>query len=185
VIRINLAPPRARQSFRGFRLEAPGFNLGLMFLLLYVVAVAGIGVYWWQLSRQEAALTAELDTAKRELQMLDPITTQAAKVREQLGEMEKRVKTITELTRDQSKPTRIFEAFASVVPSDLWITKMEERGNTLKVSGNAFSASAVSDLMANLRASGKFKEVDIVVSRQELTKTPRLVDFEVTCRFES
>jgi hypothetical protein len=35
---------------------------------------------------------------------------------------------------------------------------MEERGSMLKVSGAAFSAIAVSDLMANLRASGKFKE---------------------------
>jgi Tfp pilus assembly protein PilN len=71
------------------------------------------------------------------------------------------------------------------VPNDLWITKMEERGNMLKVSGSAFTAAAVSDLMSNLRASGKFKEVDIVVSRQDLVKTPRLVTFEVTCRFES
>ena len=62
---------------------------------------------------------------------------------------------------------------------------MEEKGNVLKVAGAAFSPVAVSDLMANLRASGKFKEVDIVVSRQDLAKTPRLVTFEVTCRFES
>jgi len=40
-------------------------------------------------------------------------------------------------------------------------------------------------LMTNLRASGKFKDVDIVVSRQDLAKVPRLVTFEVTCRFES
>ena len=39
--------------------------------------------------------------------------------------------------------------------------------------------------MQNLRASGRFKEVDIVVARQEITKTPRFVTFEVTCRFES
>jgi hypothetical protein len=38
--------------------------------------------------------------------------------------------------------------------------------------------------MANLRASGKFKEVEIVVSRQDLGKSPQLVTFEVTCRFE-
>jgi len=79
----------------------------------------------------------------------------------------------------------MFDAFASVVPNDLWVTRMEEKGNILKVTGTAFSAVAVSDLMANLRASGKFKEVDIVVSRQDLGKTPRLVTFEVTCRFES
>ena len=185
MIRINLAPPRARQSLSGFQLRMPGLNLGFLFLVLYVVVLGGIGTYWWQLYREESRLAAEIDTAKRELKMLEPITTQASKVREQLADMQNRVKTIADITRDQAKPTRIFDAFASVLPNDLWITRMEERGSTLKVSGTAFSEVAVSDLMSNLRASGKFKEVDIVVSRQDLVKSPRLVTFEVTCRFES
>jgi len=35
--------------------------------------------------------------------------------------------------------------------------------------------------MANLRRSGKFKDVDLIVSRQDPTKTPRTVTFEVSC----
>ena len=54
----------------------------------------------------------------------------------------------------------------------------------LKLSGTAFSTTAVSDFMSNLKASGKFKDVDIVVSRQAIDKTPSLVTFEVTCKFE-
>jgi len=46
------------------------------------------------------------------------------------------------------------------------------------------STAAVSDFMANLKSSGKFKDVEIVVSRQALDKTPSLVTFEVTCKFE-
>jgi hypothetical protein len=38
--------------------------------------------------------------------------------------------------------------------------------------------------MANLKASGKFKEVDLVESRQDLGKSPRTITFEVTCEFE-
>ena len=185
MIRINLAPPRARQAFGGFSGFSFQLNLGVIFLVVYIVVLGGLGAYWYQLSRDQSRLTAEIDAAKRELKLLEPITTQASKVRDQLGDMQKRVRTITDLTKDQTKPTRIFDAFASVVPNDLWITKMEERGNTLKVTGTAFSEIAVSDLMTNLRASGKFKEVDIVLSRQDLVKTPRLVTFEVTCKFES
>ena len=184
MIRINLAPPSARKG-RPFRLRLPAFNVGLIFLILYVAAVGGIAVHWWQLSKEETRLTDEIDRAKRELAMLKPITDQASKVKDQLADLQKRVKTIEDLTKDQAKPIRMFDAFASVVPNDLWITRMEEKGNTLKVAGSAFSAVAVSDLMTNLRASGKFKDVDIVVSRQDLAKIPRLVTFEVTCRFES
>jgi Tfp pilus assembly protein PilN len=54
----------------------------------------------------------------------------------------------------------------------------------LKIAGSAFSTTAVADFMANLKSSGKFRDVDLIVSRQDLSKAPRLVTFEVTCRFE-
>jgi len=184
VIRINLAPPQQHHGIRDFRLQMPSLNLGIVFLVVYVAAASGITIYWSQLYREEARLTAEIDKAKQELTRLMPITAQQAKVKDQLADLQKRVKTIQDLTKDQSKPIRILDAFATIVPNDLWVTRMEERGNILKVSGTAFSSAAVSDLMANLRASGKFKEVEIVVSKQDLNKTPRLVTFEVTCRFE-
>lgn len=185
MIRVNLAPVGPRKGGGGMQFHMPALNLGLIFLVAYVVAVVGGGVYWWQLSREETRLTGEIDRASREIAMLKPITDQAAKVKEQLADLQKRVKIIDELTRNQSKPIRILDAFVSIVPNDLWITRMEGRGNVLKVTGTAFSASAVSDLMTNLRASGKFKDVDLMVSRQDLAKSPRLVTFEVTCRFES
>jgi len=42
----------------------------------------------------------------------------------------------------------------------------------------------VSEFLNNLRQSGKFKDVDILVSRQDLSKSPIMVTFEVTCRYE-
>ena len=184
MIRINLAPPRQSQGFREFSFQLPGLGLGVVFLAAYVVAASGITIYWAQLYREETRLTDAIAKANAEIEVLKPITTQAAKVKDQLADLKKRVATIEDLTKDQSKPIRILDAFAGVVPNDLWVTKMEERGNVLKVTGTAFSAAAVSDLMTNLRASGKFKEVEIVLSRQDLNKSPRLVTFEVTCRFE-
>ena len=38
--------------------------------------------------------------------------------------------------------------------------------------------------MANLKACGKFKDVDIVDAKQDLTKSPRTITFEVVVRFE-
>jgi Tfp pilus assembly protein PilN len=78
----------------------------------------------------------------------------------------------------------LIDSFADAVPNDLWITRLEDTGALLRVSGTAFSATAVSNLMSALRASGKFKDVDIVVSRRDLDKAPSVVTFEVTCRFE-
>ena len=117
MIRINLAPPRERQGIRDFRLRMPSFNLGMLFLAVYLLAGGGIGAYWWSLSSAEARLTGEVERAKRELASLQPITTQVQKVKDQLADLKKRVKVIEDLTKDQSRLIRVFDAFASVVPS--------------------------------------------------------------------
>jgi Tfp pilus assembly protein PilN len=71
-----------------------------------------------------------------------------------------------------------------MLPKDLWLTRLEERSGVIKFGGTAYSSTALSDFMSNLRASGKFKDVDLVEHRQDLTKSPRTITFEVSARFE-
>jgi Tfp pilus assembly protein PilN len=184
MIRINLAPTGARSRGQA-RVRMPAPNLGLLFLVLYVVAGAGLGFYWLSLSRQEVQLRADVERANQELNTLRAISGQSAQVKAQVAELRQRVKTVEELTRNQGRPITLLDAFADAMPPDVWITGLEEKAAVLKVTGSAFSTTAVSDFMANLRRSGRFREVDIVVARQDLAKTPSLVTFEVTCRFES
>lgn len=183
MIRINLAPTVARR--RGFRLALPRLNLGVIFGLVYLVAVLGIGAYWWSLAADEKRLSAEVDRTSKELATLKAAIGAGGKIKDQAADLRKRVAVIDELTKNQTRPIRLLDAFVEVVPRDLWVTGFEERGTALRVSGSAYSAAAVADLMSNLRASGKFKDVDLLVSRQDLAKTPSHVIFEITCRFET
>lgn len=185
MIRINLAPARPRKRGAGFALALPSFNLGLLFGVLYLAALGGVGWYFMKLSSDETRLQAEVAQATTRLTTLTARVGQESKIKTMLPELQKRVDAITELTKNQSRPVRVFDAFADTLPRDLWITGFEDRNGVLKIIGTSFSTTAVSDLMTNLRRSGKFKDVDILVSKQELQKTPRLVTFEVSCRFES
>jgi type IV pilus assembly protein PilN len=182
MIRINLAPPRER--FRA-RLGWPTRDLGVLFGVAAVVIAVGVGGYAWSVFREERRLTAEIDTGARELTTLTTVVGPAAKMKEHLADLQARLKVIQTLTKDQSRPLFLIDAFADVVPADLWITGLEEKGSVLRMTGTAFSATAVSNLMTALRASSRFKDVDIVVSKRDLDKTPSVVTFEVTCRFET
>jgi len=187
MIRINLAPERARRrgaGFKGIKLGLPAFNLGWMFGVIYLALLLGIGGYWWVLTSTQARLTADIERAQKDLSMLQQQIGQESKVRDQANELRKRVDVIEALTKAQGHPTLLAEAFAGVLPNDLWVTAFEERSGQIKVTGSAFSATAVADFMSNLRASGKFKDVDLVVSRRDLARPSPLVTFEVTCRFE-
>jgi Tfp pilus assembly protein PilN len=184
MIRINLAPSGGARRRAAIRLPAPSLNLGVLFGVVYLAAILGIGAYWWSLSAEKARLAADVARATTEVASLKATIGQGTNVRNEVADMRKRVEVIESLTRGQSRPILMFDAFVDLIPRDLWVTALEDRGSILKVTGTAFSPTAVADLMSNLRASGRFKDVDIVVSRQDLTKTPRLVTFEVTCRFE-
>ena len=186
MIRINLAPPESRPRRSGAKLTMPmpEFNLGMLFVVMYLGTAAGLGAWWWTTTEREADLTSRLTSANAELATLKQRVGQVATVRQQVAELKKRIEALDELTRTQARPVLLFDALADVVPRDLWLTGLEERGNTLRIMGTSYSTTAVADFMSNLRSSGRFKDVDIVTSRQDITKTPRLVTFEVTCRFE-
>lgn len=183
MIKINLAPTGGRAR-PGFQLRMPSFNLGLVFVVVYIAALAGISAYWSHLATQEKRLTTEIEKMSRELTSLRAVTGQLAQVKAQAAELKQRVQVIADLTKSQGRPLRFLDAFVDNIPKDLWITGIEEKGSVLSFRGTAFSTTAVADFMQSLRASGRFKDIDIVVARQEIVKTPRLVTFEVTCRFD-
>jgi len=188
MIRINLAPTqsRRRRVGAGFGLSftLPAFNLGVLFGLVYALVIGAIGVYWFGLFAYEAKLAREIERATRENEQLKATLGAGANVQPQLVEMRKRVQVLEQLMKDQGRPIQLLDAFVDTLPDDLWITGLEESSDVLKLRGTAYSTTAVADFMSNLKKSGRFKEIEIMVARQDLAKAPSLVTFEVTCRFE-
>ena len=184
MIRINLAPAEARRRRAGFKLPELRINLGIIFLVVYVLAGGGVGWWWWGLTADEKRLADEINQMNTENEALKTKINAGTNVQAQLSEARRRVQVIEELTKGQARPILMLDAFADAMPRDVWITAMEDRGGAnLRITGNAFSTTAVADFMANLRAADKFKDVDIISSKQDLSKSPSLVTFEITCRF--
>lgn len=184
MIRINLAPAEVRRRRAPLKLPELRFNLGVLFLVVYLIAGGALGYWWWTLRGDEQRLATEIDQMNKENEGLKTKLSAGTNVQAQLNEARRRVQLIEELTKNQARPIMMLDAFADVIPRDLWVTGFEDKGAVLRVTGNAFSTTAVADFMANLKASGKFKDVDLIVSKQDLTKSPSLVNFEVSCRFE-
>src|SRR5262245_46961722 len=102
MIRINLAPERGRRrkvGFKGIKLGLPAFNLGMLFGVVYLALVLGIGMYWWFLISTKASLTEKIDNANRELTALKAQIGQESKVRDLALELRKRVDAIEASTQ--------------------------------------------------------------------------------------
>ncbi|MBI4591404.1 MAG: PilN domain-containing protein [Candidatus Rokubacteria bacterium] len=182
MIKINLLPARPRKRFAITLPTLPG--LGLIFGLLYLLIIGGVGGYWFLLNQESRTLTAEIARIEKETAQHKAAIAEGNRFKKEKEELERRVALIDAISRNQTRPIYLLDALADTVPGDVWLTLMEEKEKVLKIAGSAFSATAVADFMANLKGSGKFKDVDLVVSRQDLTKTPRVVTFELTCRLD-
>lgn len=181
MIKVNLAPPRQRKSLS---LSVPGFSLGSLFGVLSLASVVGIGGYWWTLTAEAARLEQDVTVMTARLIQLKDAIAEGNRYKAERDDLEKRLVAVEELTRGQTRSLHFLDMLAGTIPGDLWLSAATERESQLRISGTAFSANAVADFMANLESSGKFKDVELVIARQDISKTPRTITFEVTCRFE-
>jgi len=181
MIKINLLPARTRKRFAFALPTLPG--LGPLFGVMYVVVIVLIGGYWGLLIREGSSLSAEIARLEAETARHKVAIAEGTRFKKEKEELERRVALIDVIARNQARPIYLLDALVNTVPPDVWLTSVEEKEQVLKIAGSAFSTTAVADLMSNLKNSGKFRDVDLIVSKQDLTKTPRVVTFEVTCRF--
>jgi type IV pilus assembly protein PilN len=181
MIKINLAPPAARKRLA---ISMPGFNLGILFGLLLVVLVAALGFWWWTLDAEVQDLNRQIADNQKEIARLKQVIAEGQRFKREKEDLERRVNAIETVARLQRRPVHLLDTIPDMLPKDLWLTRMEEKGPQLRFVGTTYSSTALADFMANLKASGKFKDVDLLESRQDLTKSPRTITFEVSCRFE-
>ena len=184
MIQINLAPPSTKKARRPSFSSASGINLGLVFGVVFIALIALLGGYWWKVSSDIARLNGEIAAAEAEKTRLATVIAEGQRYMLEMEELESRVNAIEQIARNQARPAYLMDAMADILPADLWLSRIEEKGQQLRLAGTTYSSVALSDFMSNLKASGKFKDVDLVESRQDLTKSPRTLTFEVSCRFE-
>ena len=133
---------------------------------------------------ENTRLHNEIAENQKEMDRLQAVIAEGPKFKRDKEELERRVNAIEAVARNQPRPVYLMDSVADMMPKDLWLTRMEERRASSSSRGTTYSSTALSDFMSNLRASGKFKDVDLVEHRQDLTKSPRTITFEVSARFE-
>jgi type IV pilus assembly protein PilN len=181
MIRINLAPPATK---KGIGFAIPTFNMGMLFGAIALALVVVLGGWWWSLSAEINRLNAEIAENKKQAERLKVVIAEGQRFRRDKEMFERRLNAVELAARYQTRPVYLLDAVLDTLPKDLWLTRMEEKGTQLRFAGSTYSATALSDFMTNLKATGKFKDVDIVDAKQDLNKSPRVITFEVVSRFE-
>lgn len=174
MVRINLLPVRVSK-----KKEAGQQQL----ILFALVLVFGIIANWlWASSR-----TSELDARKKkltstqaEIAQLDRIIGEVKNIKDQQAQLREKLDVLGQLKTGRTGPVRMLDELATVMPRRLWLTKLEEKGGTVTLAGSASTIDEVSELMAALRASQHFRNVELGKTTAKTDKGLRFVDFTLS-----
>lgn len=186
MIRINLLGlPRTKKARRGPAISVGGgANMTLVGVLLLLLAG---GANWWYyngLNTSSTKLQADLTKAKNENATLANAKTRYQERQKQFDLYDHRVKVIHQLQESQTGPLDLMNTIAGTVNNtdQVWLGTMNEDGNNINLTGTALSATAVANLLTNLKKTNYFKTVEIKETYQdESVKDLQAFQFTIVC----
>jgi Tfp pilus assembly protein PilN len=174
MIRINLLS--VTKSKRGKRTVAatPAVSASgsrIMIVALVVVILAGaVNLGWWyRLNREGQRIAADMAKAEKENRELQQVKARVEQKNRQAELYQRRVDVIGKLQAQQSGPKELLTMIGDTVNSTdaVWLSKMNDDGANVNIEGTALSIDAVANLMANLKRTGYFKNVEMKESYQD------------------
>jgi len=174
MIRINLlSVPRSKRGKRAPAVlpsvSGSGSSLMVMALVVVVLAVVVNLGWWYKLNRESQRIAADMVKAEKENRDLLQVKSRVEQKNKQLEQYQRRVEVIDRLRAQQSGPKELLTMIGDTVNATdaVWLNKMNDDGANVSIEGTALSIDAVANLMANLKRTGYFKNVEMKESYQD------------------
>jgi type IV pilus assembly protein PilN len=190
MIRINLlGVPKAKKARRGPTISiGGGVNMTLIGVIVLLAVLGGNWFYYNRLTSESQKLQTDLSAAKLENTKLAGAKVRYQERQKQFDLYDHRVKVIHQLQSSQTGPLDLMSAIANTVNTTdaVWLASMNEDGNKVNLTGTALSATAVANLLTNLKKSDYFKNVELKETYQdESVKDMQAFQFTIVCEKNS
>lgn len=179
MIKINLLPVRAAQKKETAVQQIAIFCFGII-LVLAIVATMYI-VKRLQISDTKndiVTANSRINELKSKIGKLEELKTLKAQVKNKLS-------VLAQLRKNKSGPAKRLEALSTITPDQLWLTAYSETGDSIKISGLAFTEELIASFMRGLEASSDYAGVELIVSEQSELAGTKLKRFDIACRLRS
>lgn len=152
------------------------------FLAVLLLLGSGLSVF-------HGGLAAKFDLLENEKVLLEAREKKLTERTKHVEELDKSRKLLTEklitIARLKSKkqgPVRVLDDLTLSIPERAWLTSVEQKGDSLQLSGVALDPQTVSVFMGTLKNSKYFAGVDLIYSRQYLREGVKLQQFSLSAR---
>jgi type IV pilus assembly protein PilN len=170
VIRINLLGVERQKAKKAA--AAPSFDISqrltALCSLVLVVALLGIGWWYWSLSTETTELDAEIARSQQEAARLKSLLNEVKQFEDRRAQLQQRVQLIEQLRGGQSVPVQLLDHVSRSLPDMLWLTSLEQDSGAVTIEGRSTTLIALSDFVGNLGSTSLLKKpVEIVNSQVE------------------
>jgi Tfp pilus assembly protein PilN len=189
MIKINLlgvAPPPTRVVSGGGP-PAPMATQIIMFVGALIISFGIVGAIYKIWSNQIADLEKAQSREKIRQQELAVVKAQNEKYQQHLKDLETRINTIQALQNSRIGPVELMSALGSVVSktNDVFLYTMAPMGDRVQLKGQSGTVDSMANLMAFLKNSGSFDDVQLEQFYQDDQHDRLTYKFTVSCAFKS
>jgi Tfp pilus assembly protein PilN len=167
MIRINLLAPERPAAKKKAAAAAPGAMQAYLFLVLFVggaVLVCLLG--WWLKHSEIADLDTKIAAAKVEQARLQSVKAQVDQLEKQRATLKQKTDLIEKLKLQQADAVHLLDEVSKALPEFVWLTNIDQSGETVKFTGESNSLNAIADYISNLEKTGWFPDVNLASSQE-------------------
>jgi type IV pilus assembly protein PilN len=178
MIKINLLPYRASRKKETVtqQLILMGIVLGATIaiaVIAYTITLGKISTTKKEISRSEN----ELADFKKKIGEID-------KLKKLQADVQKKLDILAQLRKEKTGPAIRLARLSDIVPEKMWLTRYQETGTKVAVSGMAYSEDLIADFMRSIQSSQEFGNVELQVSEQQELNGVKLKKFDLTCEIK-
>lgn len=163
------------------------------------LALLGIGYFFMTLTAEINDTNARIVTAKAEVAKLQLEKAKKDELERKRRSFQDQVTLIERLKAEQGGPVRMLDEIQKALPDFVWLTRLEQTGAILKISGEASNNNAIADFLNNLQRAGDgcdigspegkmkcwFPEANLDNYREAAVGTQQVVQFTFTTTFRN
>jgi len=176
MLRINLLPIRQLKKRAKAKQQIAGFCVIFICFLLILGAV-----YFFQKSTIKS-INSTIANLTAEQKRLAPQIAAVDKLKKDKEELDRKITVIKQLKAESSITVHILDEVANIVDNNrMWLTSLNQQGNSLSLTGIALDNQTIAQFMDTLKTSPYIQTVNLSNSSLQKVSDKSLKQFALTC----
>jgi type IV pilus assembly protein PilN len=175
---INLLP---------WRIEAQKTKQKEFFTLLAAIALGALAIVFLINQFYQLRLDGQNTRnqyLKTEIQQLDIKIAEIKSLNAKKAALQQRIDVVEQLQRSRNVGTQVLDEIAKIVPSGIYITKLEKQGNSIQLLGKSESNNHLANMIREIESSDLFTDAILESISANDAQSKLLSDFKMQLRIK-